>query len=241
MSSLFVLEANAMPIMGKKMLELYHQLDNHIMTHYNSPKQKQAPCAKGCASCCSQFFEISTIEFLVILNQLKTIESDLLETFQENSKVLMSLFKEYHHNFFESYFNDSSPNSVNQTYYQHPERFKIHFPCVFLSKEGACQIYPVRPFVCRTTGVGYKRRFEWGPICNEIHNGFLASFWQVDLRKFLPEIDAISWGVSLRQYPMFYFMFEYFTNHSNPFTNSLLKSCFEDSEVDFLEKLKERK
>lgn len=215
-----------MDTMCQNTLKLYKEIDEHIDHHYKSTKlstyrfsnylsrtflaNKQAPCGKGCASCCSQFFEISPVEFKVIQNYLMDIDSCLLAIFRENANILMSLFKEYHSDFFESYFTGLQAESEFQTYYKHPERFKIHLPCVFLSQEGACQIYPVRPLTCRTTGVGFKRRFEWGPICNEIRFGFLAHLWQADLRTFIPEINIITSkkidGFNTRQYPMFYFM-----------------------------------
>ncbi len=198
-----------MPSIYEDTLKLYKQIDAHIASHYKSAKQKPAPCTKGCASCCSQFFEISPVEFLVIQNHLKDIDPTLLDIFKENSTVLMSLFKEYHRDFYEEFFHKDN-QFVAQSYYQHPERFKIHLPCVFLSKEGYCQIYPVRPFVCRTTGVGFKRRFVWGPICNEIRFGYFVHYWQADLRPFVPQIETITSvkldHVSTRQYPMFYLM-----------------------------------
>lgn len=203
-----------MTTMSAHLLDLYSRIDIKTTHHYERPGQKQAPCAKGCSSCCSQFFEISLIEFILIINHLKSLEPDTLSLFKENARQISEAFKTHYPDFANAYFNGFCFSDIDDSYYQHPQRFKVHMPCVFLSKEGACGIYPVRPLTCRTTGVGYKKRFEWGSICNVIRHGIFAPLWQADLREFVGDIEDIAWVESdqgyIRQYPMFYFMDQFF-------------------------------
>ncbi|MDA3846080.1 MAG: hypothetical protein PF505_05960 [Vallitaleaceae bacterium] len=56
----------------KHTLALNKTIDQVIESYYSSHK-KQAPCQKGCASCCSQFFEISGTEFSIISSHIETL------------------------------------------------------------------------------------------------------------------------------------------------------------------------
>lgn len=201
-------------------LDLYKAIDQTIDQHFQSHK-RQAPCAKGCASCCSQFFEISSLEFSLLKAFIQEQPHILQETFKERSNILFTSFQEHWPSFYESYFTPTTITTHSDDYYQHPDRHKVVMPCVFLSAEGACQVYERRPIVCRTTGVGYQYLYNPGGICNVMRHGILTPLWQADLRKFKPAIDAVRWlpdandamGVK-RQYPMFYYVYDWMVNDS---------------------------
>jgi Fe-S-cluster containining protein len=190
---------------------LYKNLDHTIKQHYLNRKI-QPPCAKGCASCCSQFFEISEIEFHWIKSHIKNLSSEAQLTLQENANILTSLFKENWPAFYNDFFAKGHSLTHSETYYDHPDRHIVRLPCIFLSAEGACQIYEVRPIVCRTTGVGYQYLFNTGSVCRVIKHGLLTPLWQADLRPYLDIIDSFRWlpdnseyGYK-RQYPMFFYV-----------------------------------
>lgn len=193
-------------------LDLYKNIDKATTSHFQGNK-KQPPCAKGCSSCCSQFFEISELEYDIIHDLLATQSNKQQIQLKNKSLVMMDMFQEHWPDFYDSYFKESTYLCHDEAYYNHPERFKVRIPCIFLSKEGACEIYEVRPIVCRTTGVGFIHLFNPGAICTVMKNGLFTPFWQADLRSFKEAIDAIRWldddsniGVK-RQYPMFFYIY----------------------------------
>lgn len=187
--------------------DLYQQIDTAIINHFDK-KKKQPPCGKGCASCCSQFFEISLTEFEPIKNDILTMSCADQTALKNKSMIFISLFQENWPDFYNEFFTNPLSDYDENRYYQHPGRFNVHLPCIFLSDEGSCTIYQHRPIVCRTTGGSYIHQPSIGPICNEIRHGLLARFWQADLRFLLKDIDAIRW--STRQYPIFYLVYRHF-------------------------------
>lgn len=230
-----------MPTMYHRLSNLYDRIDAQTHAHFARPGQKQAPCARGCASCCSQFFEISLTEFLMIIHHLKSLPPDQLEGFVDNTRHIIGAFREHYPDFARTYFTSFKFNDGDDRYYSHPQRFAVHMPCPFLSPAGACGIYPVRPLICRTTGVGFKKRFEWGAICNEIRNGFLAHLWQADLRPFNDEITAVCWVATddgyMRQYPMFYMLYQFFIAQPDLASHPLVDDFMKDSVEDYFHKL----
>lgn len=202
---------------GFDLLNLYQRIDAKIDDHYknNPTKSKKLLCAKGCASCCSQFFEVSQAEYIVILNHLKSWNPPQIEELRVKADLCMQLLQLHHTKFYQEFFTQDTPVEDWPRYYNSSERYKIHIPCPFLSEEGACTVYEVRPLICRTTGVGYKLNFEWGSICREMRSAFLAKRWQADLREFNDEILEVSLlDEKTRQYPLFYYTHQSFITGS---------------------------
>ena len=199
-------------------LDLYKRIDDVITAHFRTHK-KQAPCAKGCASCCSQFFEISELEFCLIYEFIGHLPAEKQLMFKSNAKTLFSLFEEHWPIFYKTYFTTETIRINSIDYYKHPDRNNIVLPCIFLSSEGACEIYERRPIVCRTTGVGYQYVFNVGAICNVIHLGIFTPLWQANLRNFKTQINRVRWlkddsseiGIK-RQFPMFYYAYDLLVN-----------------------------
>jgi Fe-S-cluster containining protein len=199
-------------------LTLYGQIDEVVEMHYNTHKKKP-PCAKGCASCCSQFFEISELEFLLISEAIDALPSEKRNALASRAQTLFSLFKDNWPSFYSDFFTPNTINLLTDDYYEHPQRFKVVIPCVFLSNEGLCEIYERRPLTCRTTGVGFQQLINFGAVCNYIKIGITTPLWQADLRPLRPSIDEIRWltdpdhpELFKRQYPMFYYVYDMFYN-----------------------------
>ncbi|MCK8058520.1 MULTISPECIES: YkgJ family cysteine cluster protein [unclassified Fusibacter] len=197
-----------------QLTDLYRKLDETITNHYKG-KRLQPPCSKGCSSCCSQFFEISELEFAVIKEQVDSLSQTEKNELSLRAETLMDLFRENWPDFHETYFSKQTIDVVNDDYYQHPDRYEVTLPCVFLSNEGSCTIYESRPITCRTTGVAYQHRINFGSVCDYIRLGVLTPLWQANLIPFKQDIDSFKWlndldtGASKRQYPMFYYMYDY--------------------------------
>lgn len=214
----------------KDTLNLYKSIDQTIEVHFNH-RRIQAPCTKGCASCCSQFFEISQLEFTLIAEHISGLPTETQNLFRERATVLLASFQEHWPTFYHSFFTAMTIDLHTEDYYSHEDRFKVVMPCVFLSDEGACQIYERRPIVCRTTGVGYQHLINQGAVCNVIRHGVLTPLWQANLRPYHHAINAIRWladdsnalGVK-RQYPMFYFAYDLLVNKNKYKYDKLLIS-----------------
>ena len=236
---------------GCETINLYKRIDTKVDTHFKG-KKKQAPCAKGCASCCSQFFEISEVEYIIILNHLKEWNKVKLDNLIEIADIYSQVLEKHHNKFYKKYFSEdaAAEEFSGDHYYRDSERYKIHIPCVFLSEEGACTIYQVRPLICRTTGVGFKHNFEFGNVCREIRSIFWSRRWQADLREFQNDILSVNWlewntsmdasnyqAIERRQYPIFHHIKESFAKGSPGFSDSRLNDYFNMSKENLVEKL----
>jgi len=199
-------------------LKLYGQIDEVIASHFRT-RNKKGPCAKGCSSCCSQFFEISELEFMLIFESINDLSAEKKQLLAQRAEALFSVFKEHWPSFYEDYFSPKTSTLSTDDYYKHPERFDVSLACVFLSKDGYCEIYDRRPTTCRTTGVGFQQLINFGAVCNYIKSGITTPLWQANLRPFRHSIDEIKWLPDpknpeqyKRQYPMFYYIYDLFIN-----------------------------
>lgn len=197
--------------------EIYNTIDTKIDAHYEN-KRKQAPCSKGCASCCSQFFEISDLEFSIIFEKLMHLDEKRKVYFKDKSETIMSLFKEHWSSFYKEYFSEDTIFLNNSDYYDHPERFEVMLPCIFLSDEGSCEIYNERPSTCRTTGVAFQHFINRGAVCEYIKLGLTTPLWQANLIDIRDDIESIKWIEDdnteefKRQYPMFFYVYDMLSN-----------------------------
>lgn len=195
--------------MNNQLSELYNKIDSKVTKHYKK-SVVQAPCKKGCAYCCTQFFEISDIEYALIIEYMLTKSDYEREIYRIKAHSLVNFFIENHPDFYKRYFSKDAVYEHTAAYYQDETRFIVRMPCPFLSESGACEIYPVRPLVCRTTGVGFIHLLNPGSVCEIIRHGLLTPLWQVNLLSMRKEIDMLRWPFDesplgfKRQYPLFW-------------------------------------
>lgn len=97
-------------------------------------------CHKGCSSCCSVFVDVTFIEAELIRSYIdskftQSEQDSILFKIRENAK--------------------SAPVSISNK--EDVDILDMHYrkniPCPLLSQEGACLVYNVRPFTCRTFSV----------------------------------------------------------------------------------------
>jgi Fe-S-cluster containining protein len=113
----------------KALEELYQVFDEFMETF-----STYAPCKIGCNTCCNLIVEISPIEAELIRQYvLLYFDKEQLRSMQERTSSNYSSYLEYRK------VHGSSMN----------EYLKYNIPCSFLSNEGVCTIYKVRPFNCR--------------------------------------------------------------------------------------------
>lgn len=104
---------------------------------------------------------------------------------------------------------------------QMTKRPRNSFPCPFLDTEtGACKVYDVRPFVCRSHGVSHINKLGGIPVPSEdaaVCNKILS---RIENEKITPDVsdlkDQQHWTshpydqrydaeVTIREYPIFYY------------------------------------
>lgn len=237
-----------------KIENLYETIDKKIGKHYLN-QRKQPPCKKGCSSCCYQFFEISDIEYAIILRHLRNEDEALRRLITEKVKILWEKFSMSYPQIANSLFDelDGVDLKLASSYFLNKNRKRVNLPCVFLDeKEKSCMIYKYRPLICRTTGGGYVNKTINGRLCKKIRWGFLARIWQADLTDMEEEIYSVQlleskkWREHLlyepifyRPYPILFYLYRSFYITKSGFSNPTFKTYYELSKDDFLDAIHE--
>lgn len=108
------------------LLYAYHKIEEERKSIQNTV------CTKGCSECCSDYFQISAVEFFTILRHLKIYSSDDIE------EIIALATK-----------NTANMPMLSNDFYN----IKNFSPCIFLDdRHGECKIYEVRPIMCRIYG-----------------------------------------------------------------------------------------
>ena len=119
-------------------------------------EQINAQCENGCSKCCSHFFFVDELEFLVIVDYiLREQGKEKLDYYLSEAIEYHKFVGKHHPEIIEDYKRKMLRNAnfmeekfLNDDYYFEPSR-----ECIFLH-EGRCSVYKVRPSVCRIYGVG---------------------------------------------------------------------------------------
>lgn len=88
----------------------------------------QVACAAGCGSCCRVNVAVLLPEAVAVVNYLNQIPSP-------GSAELAARVRELYR---------------RTAGLDEQERLQLQAPCAFLSEQGVCQVYPVRPLLCRS-------------------------------------------------------------------------------------------
>ncbi|MBU5484064.1 YkgJ family cysteine cluster protein [Clostridium sp. MSJ-11] len=117
---------------GKKLLkEIYEIYDEG-----NRQFEKYASCKKGCGHCCCLYVDCSPIEAELI------------------REYVQANFSQDEINLLKNKINEVVPIMPTTLDMEENNEHALHYlnkklPCIFLSEEKTCTIYPVRPFNCR--------------------------------------------------------------------------------------------
>jgi len=102
----------------------------------NEQFEKYASCSKGCSDCCCLYVECTAIEAELIRDYVQAnFPKDDKEVFMNKVKELLPTIP--------------SPYEIKENIKIAHNYLSKKIPCVFLSDEKTCMIYPVRPFNCR--------------------------------------------------------------------------------------------
>lgn len=201
---------------AQQVLLLYERIDQLVEEHYqNNRYRKKLPCKKGCDECCHQFFEVSEVEFYIILKHLSTWNKRHIERITNKANKLMVHIKQNNPVFFNRMIcTDGATIDSFVNHSRNPYRFKLKMPCVFLGAKGTCLIYDVRPIICRTTGTTSLDGAYLHRTCSKIGIKLFAKRWQAALASLRNEIERINifhppflqTPFILKQYPLFVFL-----------------------------------
>lgn len=111
------------------MTDLTEQLETELNKHLTAEDHERLACAAGCGGCCRVNVSVLEPESINIARYLKHTLSD-----EERENLLVAMKKMVH-----------AISDVDEE-----ERIAMRKNCIFLSDQGDCTIYPVRPLLCRS-------------------------------------------------------------------------------------------
>jgi Fe-S-cluster containining protein len=145
------------------------------------PFVRGSSCEKGCNACCYLIVDSAALEAEMVCRYVATHFSD-----EDRSRVLKRIKQEKRHY--------PDPVSVDEEFPESlvEKHFSLNIPCPFLSLEGLCTIYDVRPINCRKHLV-----FSDPSQCRN-----MAATASYEAEYFL-EVDPALNGLSTLVYPKF--------------------------------------
>jgi Fe-S-cluster containining protein len=155
-------------------------------------------CNDNCSECCRDYFFITEFEFLLILDYL-ILNNKNLEDYIVMAKDSYNKINSRYSDIIQK-LDENANGSNDLTYYMDNEDF-IDLPnCIFL-KDGECEIYDVRPDVCRAYGTTIK--------CRKINNEYINIKEMTEMFATSEMLQYNNRIIKPRQYPIFYW-FKYF-------------------------------
>ncbi|MEA3465930.1 MAG: YkgJ family cysteine cluster protein [Thermodesulfobacteriota bacterium] len=110
------------------MLNLLDQVETTLADHLTADDHKTMACAAGCSSCCVINVSVLFPEAVNIARHLrKNLDAEDLELLQHSMKKMVNVI-----------------SGLDEE-----ERIAVRRKCIFLNAQGQCDIYPVRPLLCR--------------------------------------------------------------------------------------------
>ncbi|BCA80721.1 YkgJ family cysteine cluster protein [Desulfuromonas sp. AOP6] len=109
--------------------QLYGLAEDTLARHMDPVEQKHIACTAGCGTCCAVNVAVLLPEAAAIITHLKESMGE-----EEVAKIIARLESLY-------------PRIL---WLDDDDRVLLRQSCAFLTDQGACAIYPVRPLICRS-------------------------------------------------------------------------------------------
>jgi Fe-S-cluster containining protein len=197
-----------------RLYNLFNKIDYEI-ENQKTEKHLNVICKKGCSECCSQCFDISESEFVIIIDYIKRnwdqeLFINLISTCVKQWEIIQITMPTYAQKLKE-YIGGENLNDFlfNDLY----TPLKLPFPCAFLDNDTqSCMIYKVRPLICRTHGVSIVDKSRDNIVCSKIPSIFSIQKDLVDLHKIEYEMGSFfilrngGRRFARRPFPIFYYM-----------------------------------
>ncbi|MGD9807837.1 MAG: YkgJ family cysteine cluster protein [Deferribacterales bacterium] len=111
------------------MQEIFEKAEAYAEKNVSEAELKHMDCKAGCSTCCRVNVSVLMPEAVIIKNFLMKTKAD--PELDEQIFKMKTLAKHI-------------------KYLEEDERILANKPCAFLNEKGACDIYPVRPLICRS-------------------------------------------------------------------------------------------
>lgn len=192
--------------MAARLRRVQRKIDAEIETG-KQEKNISVPCKEGCCECCSRCFCVSEAEFFLVLDHILNhwTQEEIIRII-ERSKTQWEMLT----------VRDPACARKLEGEILLKELFTLHntalpFPCLFLSGEGSCLIYEVRPLICRMHGIAYAGPFPDEEPCSKRPGACAAPEQYLSLAPLAEDIYSFTFlpfgeqVVIRRPMPLFYF------------------------------------
>lgn len=208
----------------------YKKLDEKISTELD--EKKRVLCKQGCSECCSDFFAITEVEFLIIIDYLVKAKGN--EYVEEIIKKGLRADKKFKSTF-PDYYKQLEVNADGVSNIEYARLICDNMPnkqgveCPFLNSETkSCDVYEVRPIICREHGIcAFNNKYD-NKICSKIPsmkdniNNMISIEQLIDEQINLEKYTSKKYNTCIirRKYPIFYYFKIYFAeNNLNDYIN----------------------
>lgn len=207
------------------LMDIYREIDQRVQD-YQEQTQIKPPCFKGCSECCYHHFSVSQVEFELLMHEIRSkwSQEEIDELFDRGFECLETL-KEEDPDLYETLEGLAGPEDrdlIDKQRVQMLNRSENRFPCPFLdTTTGACKVYDVRPFACRTHGVTHIDKVNNVPIpvedvevCSKISSfkenvevtPDVSDLGDSHFLTINPYDETTDTRIDIRQYPIYYWL-----------------------------------
>lgn len=108
------------------------------------------PCGRGCSECCRHAFAIAENEWRLMQIGFAALDKPTQDAIRQRARRAIKQMR------------GASGRAINWNDAKTRKRlgFDLDLPCPFLDAAGACQVYDVRPSICRMFGYGGFRQTD---------------------------------------------------------------------------------
>lgn len=214
-----------------KIIRNYAEFDKKFSAYNN--EHEVTKCLDTCSACCRDYFFISENEFYLTLSYYLYESKNDLDILIRKADVVTTFFKEHHLEEYEN-LNILMPNENTynerhlRKYFDDSHLSSIEQECPFLSENGRCMVYIVRPSICRTYGTTKS--------CEFIGNAIIDA----EIEKKMYTNDFITNSktnekIIKRQYPIFYWISVFLNEPYRTLTFEKIKKFKSFSETQYFE------
>lgn len=206
-----------------EVIKIYREIDSRV-EKYQEQTRISPPCFKGCSECCYHHFDISQVEFEIIMQEVKSSwEQEEIEKLFDRAFTCLETIKEEDPDLYETLEGYAGPHGqdlIQKQRVKMMERSENRFPCPFLNSDtGACQVYEVRPFACRIHGVTHIDKtnnipipVDDLPVCSKISSfkenikvtPDVSDLGDSHYISITPYDKKTNIRIDIRQYPIYY-------------------------------------
>lgn len=155
-------------------------------------------CVNNCVECCKDYFFVSENEFLMILEELIHKKRDIGNYHKKAKEILEIMQNEYPatYDILCEKMETGMFDKLEPKYFNDHDNYEQLPYCIFLNERNQCDIYEVRPWICRSYGTTVE--------CSMIGNSNIEMQEDHNLRENTLIKGKKGELIMKRPYPLFY-------------------------------------